>query len=181
MRGNQERMRFERLYDERSALVYGFMRQRLSSDQDAEDATVEVFRRVHRGLGGFRGDCSERVWVLRIASNVAVRFHERRAKRPTVSFEDLELDGRAFEPADGGRSENGVLDRHLVECLLASLQPVQRAAVWLRVALEYTDEETAEILDVPIGTVKSWVWRSMARLRKTWRNEFEESVEVSKA
>jgi DNA-directed RNA polymerase specialized sigma24 family protein len=53
----------------------------------------------------------------------------------------------------------------MAESLLNSLPEPQRSAVWMRVGLEHTDEEVARILKVPVGTVKSWVWRSMARLK----------------
>lgn len=151
-------------------LVYNFLLRQLGSAADAEDATVEVFRRAHRSRHTFRGDCSERTWLMRIAVNVAIRAKEQKAKRKEVAFDDL---GREedWAPNSNGHAEGGVLDRYVVDEALKGLPDAQRAALWLRVGLEYTDEETAEILKVPVGTVKSWVWRSLARLRKWAREE----------
>ena len=159
---------FDRLYGEHSVLVYNYLRRRLRSDSDAEDATVETFRRVHSGIKKFRGECSEKVWVMRIATNVAYRSMQKEAKHRYVSLDDMgPAEAERLSAALGSTVESEVANRSLVEGLLASLPDVQRAAVWLRVGIEYTDEEVAQILDVPVGTVKSWVWRSLARLRKT--------------
>lgn len=152
-------------------LIYNFLLRQLGSAADAEDATVEVFRRAHRSWATFRGQCSERTWIMRIAVNVAIRAKEQRAKRREVSFEDLGHE-EDWAPKGNGHADCRVLDRYVVHEALKGLPDAQRAALWLRVGLEYTDEETAEILKVPVGTVKSWVWRSLARLRK-WAQEEE--------
>jgi RNA polymerase sigma-70 factor, ECF subfamily len=160
-------LRFDRLYELHSLHVYNLLRRLLDNDQDAEDATVETFRRAYQGLDRFRGDCSEKVWVMSIAQRVAMRTFSVRAKRSAVSLSSEALDGlEDWAPAVTESHERGVLERQVVSDLLESLPAQQRAAIWLRVALEYTDEEVGQIMQVPTGTVKSWVWRSLARLRK---------------
>lgn len=157
----------------RNGSIHHFLRLQLRSEQDAEDALAEVFRRVHKGREKFRGDCPERVWIMRIAANVALRQRQISAKHRHASLEELgegEWKGLAMD----GHVERDAVNKAFVETVLSGLPPEQRAAVWLRVALEYTDEETAEILGVPTGTVKSWVWRSLARLKRAYADQASE-------
>lgn len=157
---------FDQVYNDHSVLVYNFLYRAIGNREDAEDATVETFRRIHASLERFRGECSLKVWVMRIATNVAIRAKTKAMSKRTLSLETLsDVVECGWEPAASERTEQAVLDRDLAERLLAGLPEKQRAAVWLRVGLEQTDEEVAAILGVPVGTVKSWVWRSMAKLR----------------
>lgn len=176
--GDEARLELERLHDAHLVFVYHFLRRNLGRVEDAEDATIETFRRAFQGLRSFRGECSERVWILRIASRVAHRCRERRHAHPASSLEALlEHPERTWEPGGSDPGHEQVLDRDLIERLLALLPADQRVAVWLRVAKGHTDEEVARILGVPVGTVKSWVWRSLARMRRATREA--QAIEVS--
>ncbi|MBV6459217.1 MAG: ECF RNA polymerase sigma factor EcfG [Fimbriimonadaceae bacterium] len=152
----------ERQFENHSQFVYNYLRLRLGPD-DAEDATVETFRRAHRGLSTFRWQSSERTWLMTIARNVANRTEEQKKKRREVQMPDTEFE---LDQAIGSTlADDSAVDKYFVRQALATLPDQQREAVWLRVALEFTDEETAAILRVPVGTVKSWVWRALVRLR----------------
>lgn len=171
MKENPDYAKGKLIDGETDFLVYNFLRWQLDPE-DAEDATVEVFRRAHRSWASFRGGCSERTWLMRIAVNVAIRAKQQKSKRREVAFEDLGGEEEWGTPVGNAPGQN-VLDRYVIDEALKGLPDAQRAALWLRVGLEYTDEETADILKVPTGTVKSWVWRSLVRLRK-WAAEQEE-------
>jgi len=161
--------KFDLIYRANSSLVFNFLRRFLIDSEEAEDATVETFRRVHVGLPKFRGDCSERTWVMRIATSVAIRAKEQLSRNQTLSLDAMAVereDGRRWEPASREDIETTTLNSDFARSLLASLPEQQRAAVWLRVGLEHSDSEVAEILQVPVGTVKAWVWRSLIKLRK---------------
>jgi len=92
-----------------------------------------------------------------------VRLHQA-----AVSLDAAAEDSARWEPAAPDCPDTIVLNRESGGRHASQPPPPQRAAVWLRVALEYTDEEVAQILRVPVGTVKSWVWRSLARIRRAW-------------
>ncbi len=191
----REGTRFEEVYREQSALVYNFLLRQLGNREDAEDATVETFRRVHRGLKAFRGgragpattqaaggapglesedrtaDAQRadplRAWTLKIASNVAKRALKERRRNRTVPLEGLRNPGsHRSERAYTQDPERIVLDKETADEILSQLLDEQRAAVWLCVGLELTRAEAAEALEVPVGTLNSWVWRSLTRLRK---------------
>ncbi len=163
MAGRTQGETCERLYDEHSALVYNFLRARLRNDQDAEDGTVETFQRVFASHNRFRGECSERAWVLKIALNVARRASERRNRRDERSLEAFVADGWEPQEGDSGDSVDASV---LAQELLDGLPSDRRMAVWLRVGIEMSDQEVANVMGVPVGTIKSWVWRSLIALRK---------------
>lgn len=104
---------------------------------------------------------------MKIATNVGIRT---KASRRNKQHAAVELLSDTFCNASSVH-EDTLIDRHFVHCCLASLPDKQRAAIWLRVGLEYTDEEVSEILGAPVGTVKSWIWRSMIKLRKECMDE----------
>jgi len=100
---------------------------------------------------------------MTIARNVANRTTEQRNKRNEVQM--LETDPEFEAKVSVASWDDTTLNREVIRGALATLPDQQREAVWLRVAMEFTDEETAAILKVPVGTVKSWVWRALVRLR----------------
>ena len=162
--------RFDERYAKHSRSEYGFLLNIVGNAEDAGDATVETFRRVWVGLPKFCGESSPRTWILRIAFTVALSTKSTVAKRP-VSLDGLSQS--QIDPvANGKRSfAEATHDKLHCEQILAGLPPKQRAALWLRIGLQYADEEVAEILGIPVGTVKSWVWRATARLRLGRRAE----------
>lgn len=134
----------------------------LVADADADDLAQEAFVRAWRGLRRFRGDSSFRTWLYRVAINVArtARGRERNLLRWLRPAAD------AGEPESGEEPIDAILARRqAVERALQSLPGDLRAAVTLRdlQGLEY--REIAEILDVPIGTVESRIFRARQRLR----------------
>jgi RNA polymerase sigma-70 factor (ECF subfamily) len=159
--------RFRAIYDAHSRLVYNFLYRFIGDESEASDAVTETFRRAYRGLDAYRGDCSEKAWLMKIATNVAKRAKVRYKRNNHAS-----LDAHEFsEPACPFDAERLILDGIEAERMLAMLEPQPRAAVWMRVGLRMTDEEVAEALGVPVGTVKSWVWRSLAKLRRACEAE----------
>ncbi len=164
-------VRFQAIYDAHSRLVYNFLYRFLREEGAAEDAVIETFRRAYKALDAYRGECSERAWLMKIASNVAKRAKTSGAKHVHSSLESMEDGKGGCEPSSPVSTERLVLDAIEAQQMLDMLGPLQRQAVWMRVGLQMTDADVAEALDVPVGTVKSWVWRSLAKLRKTCQAE----------
>ena len=166
---------FDDVYREHSVLAYNFLLRILGNPEDAEDAAVETFRRVHKGLKKYRGaEASLKAWVLQIASNVAKRALQRRIRNQTVPIQGLTATEVDMAQSAAGNPETLALNKDSAEAILSRLPHSQRAAVWMVVGLELTHEEAAQALDVPVGTVKSWVWRSLTRLRKQCEGTHDE-------
>lgn len=154
----------------------------LGSAQDAEDAVQESLLAAWRGLAGFSGQSSLRTWLYRVTTNAALRLIEQRPKRlrsmdyapPRTTTAELgeRVTGPIWlEPCLD--AELGVdpasrfLERESVElAFVAALQHLpglQRAAVMLREVLEFSAEETAEVLGTTVPSVNS----ALQRARKT--------------
>jgi RNA polymerase sigma-70 factor, ECF subfamily len=148
--------------------VFNLARAATGNASDAEDVAQEIFVKVFRGLGAFRGESSFRTWLYRVAVNV-VRSHAgrrtlfgrwRRAE-PDSDRGDAPLDMLAAP----GSLETDVAYRDAIDRALGRLTPDLRIAVTLRDIDGLDYKEIAEVLDVPIGTVMSRISRGRERLR----------------
>ncbi len=150
--------------------------RRLSADPaDAEDVAQEAFLRAFRALRQFRGLSSFRTWLTQIVVNTARTHLGRRLSRP----EDPGAFEAACETVAGADLERAIVARDRVGQALATLPPDLREAVVLRdiEGLEY--REMARVLDVPIGTIESRIFRGRARLRTALAGPAEKGHVVS--
>ena len=136
------------------------------SAADAEDAAQAAFVKAWRALARFRSGAPFKPWLLRIVANEA---HNRR--RSAGRLEALRVRAAATgPPGDAAPSpEGGVLSGEQREQLLAAVGRLgerDREVVTCRYFLELSEEETATVLDVRRGTVKSRTARALARLRE---------------
>jgi RNA polymerase sigma factor (sigma-70 family) len=134
-------------------------------DGDAEDAVQEAFVKAYAALGRFRLDSPFRPWLLRIVANEARNRRRSAGRRATLALRAAE-DRR---PGDAAPSpESAVLDRESQAALLAAINGLgedDRDVITARYFLDLSEAETAEILGIPKGTVKSRLSRALGRLR----------------
>ena len=154
---------FERFWQPHRARVWRLV-ARLAGNVDlADDLTQEVSLRAFQGFGGFRSGASGYTWLYRIAVNVVLRHRERLAP-DTISW-----DG-ALQVADPSLNPQAALlqseIRPLVWAALGRLPEEQRTAIILSVYEELKYREIADVLEIPLGTVKSRLHVGMARLRE---------------
>jgi RNA polymerase sigma-70 factor (ECF subfamily) len=134
---------------------------------DAEEAAQDGFLKAYRALGRFRRGAPFRPWLLRIVSNEA-RNRRRAAGRRAA------LVVRAAEASSGDAApspEATVLDAERRRELLAALESLpddQRLVLECRFLLDLSEEETAAVLGIRRGTVKSRTSRALERLRETY-------------
>lgn len=134
----------------------------LADGADADDLAQEAFVRAWKGLRRFRGESSFRTWLYRVAINVARSGRAR--ERNLLRWFRPATDAR--EPESGAEPIDAILARRqAVERALHSLPGDLRAAVTLRDLQGLDYREIAEILDVPLGTVESRIFRARQRLR----------------
>jgi len=155
--------------------VYNLVYRLLDDPSDASDVVQEVFLKIFRSIGSFRGNSSLKTWIYRISFNEA--YNQRRwftrHKRQEIGLgvqDDTALDP-STSLADTGRSAFDIVLDHetqaLIEEALATLNPAFRAAVVLRDIEDLSYEEIAEVLQVSLGTVKSRILRGREALRKS--------------
>jgi len=169
--------------------VYNLAYRLLNDPADASDVVQEVFLKIFRNVGNFRGDSSLRTWVYRIAVNES---HNRRRwlfrhRRGETGLEDTfdESESREKPLMDSGETPfDFTMNREaqvLLEDALASINPVFRTALVLREIEDMSYEEIAEILEVSIGTVKSRIVRGREALRRNLATRLEPAAAVQLA
>lgn len=156
--------------------VHAVCRRIAGATRDADDATQEALIRIVRGLDSFDGRSKFSTWVYRIATNTALDELRKRDRRPRLhrEFEGNEGHDGSGDTLDDGptgqadplahRHIEGVVDRLAIDAALAELPDDYRAAVVLRDVADLDYDEIADVLGIPIGTVKSRIARARARL-----------------
>lgn len=145
--------------------IHALCRRLTGDDEDAADATQEAMIAVVRGLDRFDGRSRFGTWVYRVATNACLDELRRRRRRPAPS--DLaDLDGRPVEGRVGhaGGLDGSVADRLDVDAALARVPVDFRVAVVLRDLCDLEYAEIAEVLQIPVGTVRSRIARGRAAL-----------------
>lgn len=143
------RLALDRFTRETLPLVQSLCRH-LGDPDTVEDLVQETYARMMRSLPNFRGDGAAKSWLLRIARNTcADSTRSRRRSRARTSF--LEVPDAHAAPAEGWPE---------VTSVVASLAVDRRQAFVLTQILNLPYQEAAEILDCPIGTVRSRVARA---------------------
>ena len=132
---------------------------------DAEDVVQDAFVKAHRSLGGHRDGTPFRPWVLAIVANEA--RNRRRASGRRTRYELSLLDDRASGEAAPSPEAAVVADesRRNLLAAVAALPSRQRDVVACRYLLALSEAETALVLGVAAGTVKSRLARALERLR----------------
>nr|WP_232303770.1 RNA polymerase sigma factor SigM [Pseudofrankia sp. DC12] len=136
----------------------------LHDAEDAADAVQEAMLSAHRRAAAFRGESAVRTWLHRITVNAALDRLRRQAARPTTVPMPTTPEGEEREPPDPRDAHaEGELRLDIADAL-ARLPAQLRAAVVLVDVEGLPVAQVAELLDVPVGTVKSRASRGRARL-----------------
>jgi RNA polymerase sigma factor (sigma-70 family) len=146
--------------------VFRMLARLVGSRDRLEDLAQEVFLRLFRALPLFRGEAALSTYIYRITVNVAQDEWARRR----LHSRDLPIDEEALVAGGRPSPEQLTADRQLlklVETALGSLSDPERAAFILYHQEERSYEDIAEILDLPIGTVRTHLHRGRQKLRAT--------------
>jgi RNA polymerase sigma-70 factor (ECF subfamily) len=146
--------------------LYNSLFRLLGSHEDARDTVQDAFVQAFVKLESFRGTSAFYTWLYRIGFNLAMS-HSRR-QRPLASVEAERLDhGR--EPVDSLPAPDAGLELSeraiQVQRALAELSSEQRSVIVLREIDDLSYEQIAEILELPVGTVRSRLFRARLELR----------------
>lgn len=151
-----------------SNLVARYVRDR----GEVEDVTQEAFIKAYRAIGGFRGDSAFYTWLYRITVNTAKNYLDSQGRRPPNS--DVELEGAELIESgealrDQATPEHSVLTEEIaatVHRVIEALPADLRAAITLREIEGLSYEEIAQVMDCPIGTVRSRIFRARDAIDK---------------
>lgn len=139
---------------------------RLVGDADAPDVAQETFIKAWRALKGFQGNSAFYTWLYRIGINTAKNYLVARHRRPSnqdIDVDDAEQFGHTEQMSDVDTPEALLLSdeiKQTVGAAIARLPPDLRQAITLRELEGLSYEEIAEVMECPIGTVRSRIFRA---------------------
>ena len=139
---------------------------RYISPNDIPDVVQESFIKAYRSIGSFRGDIAFYTWLYRIAVNTAKNYLTAQGRRPP-SEDILAEDAESYDVGTNLRvvdtPENEMLSNELKNIVFDTIKGLQedlRTAITLREIEGLSYEEIAEIMDCPVGTVRSRIFRA---------------------
>jgi RNA polymerase sigma factor (sigma-70 family) len=141
------------------------------SDQDAEDLVQETYLKAHKFIDKYVEGTNAKAWLFKILKNAYINEYRKKVKRPTkvdyeeiVNFHDSEDENNAgFSDLREDMFKNRMGDE--VTIALNSLPIDFRTVILLCDIEEFTYEEISKIIDVPIGTVRSRLFRARNMLK----------------
>jgi len=150
--------------------IYGLSLRMLGRDEDAQDVCQETFLAAFRNLRKFRGESKFSSWLYRIALNAC---HSRLRRSGTSAEQSIDAEdeaGRKHELAD--TASESLTDRlyrdqraNIVRRALQTLPPEMRQIIVMKEYEELTFAEIAEVLQIPVSTVKSRLYTGLQQMR----------------
>lgn len=155
--------------------VFSLVLRMVRDRELAEDLSQETFIKALNAIGSYRPEYKFSSWIFKIANNAAID-HLRRRELDTLSLDGAphastpeEIEATALQVGDRGESPLDELEaRELgtaIERAIAQLRPEYRACILLRHVEGLAYEEIAQSLDLPLGTVKTYIHRARHELR----------------
>jgi RNA polymerase sigma-70 factor (ECF subfamily) len=128
----------------------------------AEDAVQETYLRAWRSFRTYQPETNCRAWLFRILLNVLKKAAGKKRRDPLATAEDVEVSSKViplFPNSEGG-------DRQDILAAVNRLTPEFRNVLWLVIVEGFSYKETAQMLDIPMGTVMSRLYRARRELRR---------------
>ncbi|MFH1160133.1 MAG: sigma-70 family RNA polymerase sigma factor [bacterium] len=163
--GNAHAYRF--LVEKHKNLVWHMVLRLVNRQEDAEDLTQEVFFRVFRDLGKFRGEAKLSTWIGAITYNMCISHLRKKGREIMVPVDDYTPVARgkiATESAEQAMDRNSL--KKLIHQVIESLPVQYRTVITLFYLEELSYKEIEEITGMPDGTVKSYLNRGRQMLRE---------------
>lgn len=161
-----DRRAFDLLVGKYQHRIMSVISRYIRNPDEVQDVAQDTFVRAWRALPKFRGDSAFFTWVYRIAINTAKNHLVARSRRPPDTDIDIE-DAQFLDAADGLRDADTPLGHALtreiegvVHQALEALPDEMRTAVMLREFDGLSYEEIAQVMDCPVGTVRSRIFRA---------------------
>jgi RNA polymerase sigma factor (sigma-70 family) len=148
-------------------------------EHEAADAAQDAFVRAYRALHSFRLSEPFRPWLLRIVTNQALNRMQANKRRVRMKERYVQTENEKRETYDAqahleAREQNEKLMR-----AVQRLKPDEQTLLTLRYFLELPEAEVAQTLNIPQGTVKSRLHRTLVKLREIIRSEFPDLIELT--
>lgn len=169
--GGDERA-FRELVDRHRAKIFTFIVKIVKNREDANDIAQEVFIKIYHALDSFDPSKNFSSWLFKIAQNMSID-HLRKKRIDHVSIDEtretsrgeisMQIPSADLEP---DRELEGMEVGEALEVAISELDPVYHSAIMLRHVEGKSYDEIADILDMPLGTVKTTIFRARKSLRQ---------------
>ena len=160
---------FETLFHRYKDMVFRTALLMVGDEYQAEDMLQEAFVKVYKARSKFAGDESGfRQWLYRITINICIDNH-RREPIPFLSLDEMSEEG--FEPAETSSAYARFEEKDAIWQAMKSMDGKHHLVLMLRYFHELTYEEIAQVLDIPVGTVKSRLNTAIKTLRSAFVSE----------
>lgn len=157
--------------------IFFMLLKMINNRDDAEDLTIEAFGKAFKRLSQYQPNYAFSTWLFKIASNNCIDFI-RKKKKKLVSIDSpigvgdggsmyIELKGKGLDPEEvaiKGQKEE------LMRAVVQKLKPRYKTLIELRYFKEYSYDEIAKELDIPLGTVKAQLFRAREFLQGLVKN-----------
>ncbi len=154
------------LYDESNRLIYSLVLKILGDISESEEVTLDVYKYVWKNASNFDSQKSNpTTWLVMIARSRSI--DKLRSRKSTIEISDSlerELTNTDINPED---SVMGRETRKIVRDALSELSPKQRKVIELVYFYQFNQSEIAEMLDMPVGSVKSTIRLAKEKLKNT--------------
>lgn len=152
--------------------IFAIISRFIKDSAEVQDVAQEAFIKAYRAMGNFRGESAFYTWVYRIAVNTAKNHLVSRGRRPPSSDIDVDeaeyfVGGEGFK--DIGTPENELMKDQLEQVVFKAIQGLPddlRTALTLREMDGLSYEEIAEVMECPVGTVRSRIFRAREAVDK---------------
>ncbi|MBI5043122.1 MAG: sigma-70 family RNA polymerase sigma factor [Nitrospirae bacterium] len=147
---------FEKIVNNHKDYVYSLSYSFVKNAEDARDISQQVFVKIYTGLRDFDTARPFRPWLRKVVVNAAIDFLRERGVLEDLSLDDVHEAAGAANPS----VLKGLVAKEIVDKILASMPAQYRMVLSLRHIEEMSYNEIADSLDIPIGTVKTLIYRA---------------------
>ncbi|MBE1276887.1 MULTISPECIES: RNA polymerase sigma factor RpoE [Enterovibrio] len=172
---NGDKQAFNLLVIKYQNKVCNLISRYVNNSGDVPDVAQEAFIKAYRALPGFRGESAFYTWLYRIAVNTAKNYLVAQGRRPPASDIDAE-DAANYESGGAlkeiSNPENLMLSEQLKQVVFSTIEALPddlKTAITLREIDGLSYEEIAEVMDCPVGTVRSRIFRAREAVDKRVR------------
>lgn len=167
-------------YDELTLLykdiVFKIVQRMVHNRQEAEDLTQEAFIKAYNSITSFNEEYAFSTWLFKIATNNCIDFFRKRKLRThsmdeTIRYKDDEIQQEYADPDPNVEKEIIASEKsRMIRKAIDELPEKYRIVIQLRHQEERSYEEIAEVLELPLGTVKARIFRAREMLNKSLRH-----------
>jgi RNA polymerase sigma-70 factor, ECF subfamily len=176
-----DRVAFRLLVEKYERTVFSTVVSVVGQSADADDIAQEVFLKMHRSIKNFKGECRFSVWLYRVTVNQCLDRikHQKRRPQPVSLDGMIEASEGGFEglfkdtSPDASEEYEQTQLQQAIQKVLNSLSAEHRVVITLKDIEGRSQEQIAEILKCPVGTIKSRLTRAREALKERLRPFYE--------